>query len=255
MLVSFSFNKLAFLLSLIKKDLMKSLNIILVSIFLAGSLIGNAQTREKREIESFDKIDVFGNMKVIMKEGKQETVEIFAKKVAIDQIDISVNDKRLKIKMKSNLFDEDVEVKIYVTYKEIREISTNGAAEIIINDIIKTDKLFIDATSGARVKLQVDLNAIDLKVYQGAHIDISGKSLLQESFVNTGGVLSGSNFASNEVFIKMNTGGKAEVIVNQSLDASVNTGASLNYFGNPEKQNIKSTLGGKINAWDKNGAR
>jgi len=229
---------------------MKSLKILLTVIFLTGSLILNAQTREKREIESFDKLDVFGNMNVIMKQGKKETVEIFAKNVAIDQIDISVNDRLLKIKMKSNLFDEDVEVKIIVTYKEIREISTNGAAEIIVNDVIKTDKLFVDATSGARVKIQVDLNAIDLKVYQGAHIDISGKTLVQESFVNTGGVLAGPNFKSDEVYIKMNTGGKAEIIVNQLLDANINTGASLNYFGTPEKNNIKTTLGGKVNAWD-----
>ncbi len=65
--------------------------------------------------------------------------------------------------------------------------------------------------------MKVDLNAIDLKSYQGSHIDISGKTILQESFVNTGGVLSGPDFSSDEVFIKMNTGGKAEIVVNKNL--------------------------------------
>ena len=99
--------------------------------------------------------------------------------------------------------------------------------------------------------MEVDLNAIELKVYQGAHIDVSGKAKLQESFINTGGVLAASNFECDEVFIKMNTGGQAEIIVNKLLDANVNTGASLNYFGKPEQENINTALGGKISAWDK----
>jgi hypothetical protein len=154
--------------------------------------------------------------------------------------------------MKSNLFDDEAEVKIILTYKEIREISSNASAEIYIKEMIKGDKLFVNATSGGRIKLKVDLNAIELNAYQGAHIDIAGNTKILESLVNTGGVFAGANFESNEAYIKLNTGGKAEFIVNSSLDARVNTGASLNYFGTPEKETLNTTLGGKINAWDKN---
>jgi hypothetical protein len=142
-------------------------------------------------------------------------------------------------------------VKIILRYKEITDISSNAAADINVKDLIKGEKLFLTATSGGRIKLKVELKTINIKSYQGAHIDISGTVGLQESFVNTGGVLSGSDFSSDEVLIKMNTGGKAEIVVNKSLDANVNTGASLNYFGTPATENIKTTLGGKINAWDK----
>ncbi len=220
--------------------------ILILAVFTA-----NAQKSEKRIIESFDKLDVFGNIEVEMILSDTESIDIFTTNVDPSEVDTEIKDKLLKIKMKSNLFDDDVKVKVILRYKEIREISSNAAAEVNVKNIIKGDKLFVTATSGGRIKLHVELNAIDMKSYQGAHIDISGKTILQESFVNTGGVLSGSDFSSDEVFIKMNTGGKAEIIVNKSLDANVNTGASLNYFGTPEKENIKTNLGGKINAWDK----
>lgn len=228
---------------------MKKLGIVLMLVCL--SLMANAQNRERREIESFDKINVFGNIYVEMIQGEKESLDIVTRNVNISDIDIELEEKTLKIKMKSNLFDDEAEVKIKVVYNELREISSNAAAEIIVKDLIKTDKLFLNATSGARIKLSVELNAIDIKAYQGAHIDITGNSKLQESFVNTGGILSGSNFTSSEVFIKMNTGGKAEIIVKDKLEAGVNTGASLNYFGTPENENIKTSLGGKISAWDK----
>lgn len=211
----------------------------------------SAQKKEKRIIESFDKLNVYGNIEVKMVLSDTESVDIFTTNVDPSEVETVIEDKLLKIKMKSNLFDDDVKVKIILRYKEIREITANAAADVIVDNVIKGDKLFATATSGGRIKMKVELNAIDLKSYQGSHIDISGKTILQESFVNTGGVLAGPDFSSDEVFIKMNTGGKAEITVNKSLEANVNTGASLNYFGTPEKENIKTTLGGKINAWDK----
>jgi len=239
-----------FLLLLYILDL-KRLNIIITVLFLSTSLLINAQNKEKREIGSFDKLDVFGNIQVEMKQGEKESLEISTINADPSDVVIKVDDRLLKIRMKSNLFDEDVKVKVALIYTDIREISINAAAQVIVKDVIKGDKLFIDATSGARIVLNVELNAVDLKAYQGAHIDISGKTILQEAFVNTGGILAGSNFNSDDVFIKMNTGGKAEIVVNKILEANVNTGASLNYFGKPSKENISTSLGGKIIAWDK----
>jgi len=224
---------------------------ILTAILILAFFTGSAQKSEKRIIESFDKLDVFGNIEVEMILSDTESINIFTTNVDPSEVETVVKDKLLKIKMKSNLFDDDVKVKIILRYKEITDISSNAAADINVKDLIKGDKLFLTATSGGRIKLKVELDTINLKSYQGAHIDISGTVVFQESFVNTGGVLSGSDLSSDEVLIKMNTGGKAEIIVNKSLDANVNTGASLNYFGTPIKENIKTTLGGKINAWDK----
>lgn len=209
-----------------------------------------AQNVEKREIDSFDKIEVTGNIKVEMKFGDKEALELRA--LYIDPVDIitEVEDKLLKIKVKSGLFDDNVDVKIKLTYKEIREITSNASAEIIVNELIKGDKLFAEATSGGRILMKVDINAIELKAYQGANIDVSGKCKIQESFINTGGVLSASNFECDEVFIKMNTGGNAEVVANKKIEARVNTKATLSFFGRPAEESLKTTLGGHITKWD-----
>ena len=230
---------------------MRGSKIIITGLLLFLSLLANAQRIKKRNVEAFDKIRVFGNVEVEMIKGKKEAVEIFARNINLSDIGINVLNRQLKIKTKSNLFKEDAFVKLRVTYKEIREISVNASADIIFRDVIKNDKLFISATSGARANLKVNLNALELKVYQGAHIDISGSTKLNEVLVNTGGILSATYLACDEVFIKLNTGGQAEFIVNKSIDAIVNTKGKLNYFGLPEKENIKTKLGGSVNAWDK----
>ncbi len=223
--------------------------LITITLVLYTSML-IAQNFEKREIDSFDKIEVTGNVKVEMKLGEEESLEM--KALYIDPADIitEVEDRLLKIKVKSGLFDDDIDVNIRLTYKEIREITSNASAEIEVKELIKGDKLFVEATSGGRVLIKVDLNAIELKAYQGAHIDVTGKCKTQESFINTGGVLSASNFECDEVFIRMNTGGKAEVIANKKIEAKVNTKATLSLFGKPTEENLKTTLGGHISKWD-----
>jgi len=213
-------------------------------------LFGFAQKSEQRDIDSFDKIDVFGNIEVVMTAGEKEELKIESKTIDPSEVKVEVKDKLLKIKISENLFEDKMVARIYVKYKEIREITSNASAEIKVKNTIKGDKLFLTATSGGRIMLDVDLNAIELNVYQGANIDITGKTKIQESYVNTGGILSGAKFTSNEVFIKMNTGGKAEVIVEERIEASINTGADLSYFGKPEQKKLKTSLGGKITAWD-----
>ncbi len=227
---------------------MKNLVII---ILLFYTISGIAQNRETREIGSFDKIDVFGNISVEMKKGNKESIEITALSVELSDVKTKVEDKLLKISMTSDLFKDDSKVTVVVTFKELTEIYCNASAEINIIDDILGDKLIVEAATGGIVTLKVKVNAVDLKAYQGAQIDISGETKLQESIINTGGVLSGTNFKSDDVFIKVNTGGKAEIVVHEKLNAKVNTSGSLSYFGRPKEENVKTSLGGTVSAWDK----
>ncbi|HSH51041.1 MAG TPA: head GIN domain-containing protein [Bacteroidales bacterium] len=223
--------------------------ILFAVLFTLTVYTGYTQNTEERNIDSFDKISVFGNIQVFLTKGDVGTVKINSMEVNPSEVVTEVKDKLLKIRMKSNLFD-DVTVRVYLNFDELRELSSNAAAEVVIKERIKADKIIVTATSGGRVKLDAELNAVELKSYQGGHIDITGKSRLQESFVNTGGILSAAKFECKEVFIKMNTGGNADVFATKKIDARVNTGASLSVYGKAKQEVLKTSLGGEIIRWN-----
>ena len=79
---------------------------------------------------------------------------------------------------------------------------------------IEGEKLNATAANGGRILMEVKLNSIELKLFQGGHIDVSGMCKEQRSFVNTGSVLSASHFECDNVFIRMNTKANAEIIAN-----------------------------------------
>ncbi|OFX24364.1 MAG: hypothetical protein A2041_09865 [Bacteroidetes bacterium GWA2_31_9b] len=224
-------------------------SVIIILLLTIFSHLGFSQNSEERKIEPFDKIDVFGNIKVEMKAGQNNLLQIKSENIPLIELKSNVKNGELDIKISSNLFKDEF---IYITifYTDLKEISANGSAEIKFSDTLKCEKLTITSTSGARVILKAEIDTLFLNAYQGAQIDISGKSKSIDSFVNNGGVLSATDLICDDAKIKMNTKGKAEITVNKKLYATINTGASLSYFGKPEFEEIKTSLGGKVSKWD-----
>ena len=125
-------------------------------LFITLILFGFAQKSEQRDIDSFDKIDVFGNIEVVMTAGEKEELKIESKTIDPSEVNVEVKDKLLKIKISENLFEDKMVARIFVTYKEIREITSNASAEIKVKNTIKGDKLFLTATSCGRIMIDVD---------------------------------------------------------------------------------------------------
>jgi hypothetical protein len=220
---------------------------LILSFFLAS-----AQLNVIRELDSFNKIEVFGNIDVEMKLGNKETLKFKTYKVEQEKVSIKVVNNTLKVSLKTKLLDEDVKVKVYITYKELVGIRSDAGAEIRMIDRVVADQLIAEAANGGRILMKVRIELLELKLFQGAHIDISGACLKQKSFVNTGSVLSATNLESDEVNIRMNTKATAEIIAKKKIEAKVNSGSKLSFFGTPEVESLKTTLGGEISKWDKN---
>jgi hypothetical protein len=229
---------------------MKNKGIIVIILLLTLGIFSlKAQKTDTRIISPFDKVNISGNLNVELIQGNSGEVKIVSDDINPEEIITELSNNTLKIKMRSNLFKK-VDVDIFITYKEIKGITANASADVIIKDTIKTNNFVAKATSGAKIELIADIESVEFSALQGAQIIVSGNVNRQESYINTGGILSATNLQCNEVFIKVNTGGKAEVVAKEKIDASVNTGADLSYFGKPAKETITNNLGGTISKWD-----
>jgi len=219
-----------------------------IFLFLLSNF-GFAQNIEKRTINDFTKIAVWGNIKIELQKSDSNSIYIDAGSVPLDEIITEVNKDVLKIKMRSNLF-KDVLINIKINYKEILNIKANASAELKFLEKTIAERLIVESIGGARVVLNVELKNSELTAYQGGQIDIKGKSHFSNIFANSGGILSGTNLVIEEAKIKLNTGGKAEITVTKKLVARVNTKSSLSYFGKPEMEEIKASLGATVSKWD-----
>jgi hypothetical protein len=217
--------------------------------FLLITADSYSQTNDMRIINDFNKLEVWGNFKIELVQADSNALFIDSKIVPSDEIVSEIKNGVLKIRTKSNLFKETtINIKIY--YKSIVQVNPNASAELTFLNALVQDDIKIEAIAGARVILAVELKNTDLTAYQGGQIDINGKAGTASIFANSGGIVSATNLIIDEAEVKLNTGGQAEITVNKKLIARVNTKSRLSYFGKPETEEIKASLGATISKWD-----
>ncbi|MBB6002216.1 head GIN domain-containing protein [Arcicella rosea] len=238
---------------------MRKIRSVFVLLLTSVSSMVLAQQSQDVTLQSFNKIDMQGIMQVELVKGKVNKITTEALNGAnLEDLTVAVSGDELSVKTKifKQLTDKDNNkrkantqklFKVRVEYiSDLSSIKVGRGAELEAQQTLSGNRLLIDATSGATVKLNMNVNNLELSSVQGAIVNLAGKAQFQQTRVNTGGELYAYNLVSEDIEIKANTGGVAQVSASKTLDASAWTGGTINYKGNPTQRNVKSNLGGEV---------
>ena len=201
-----------------------------------------------RKVGDFEQVRIFGKMTVQMVPGTEPNVHIEARNVSLEKIKTSVDDGKLKVRLTKIFSDAEVYVKI--THTQLKGIEALADADVLFDKPLVAPRFAIESTMGSDVELVIDADYLDLKAYQGGQVLVKGSADTLEAYVNTGGILSGTDLVCQRADVRMNTGGKGELTVEKELKATINTGSDFSYFGTPATTNISTSLGGTVSAWD-----
>jgi hypothetical protein len=218
---------------------------IFSTLFAAGLTL-NAQNIQTRDVDAFDKITVFGNIDVTIEKGIKEDVKIESGSVDIDDIKVKNDGLTLKISSLDKIFNGRRQIKIKITYRELRALTTNGGAELSGQMPVKGDKIELKAGSGSVLNLDVEMNVLKADVCQGATINLQGSCHSQEIEASTGGIFNAYELKCDSSYVKVNTGGLAKLKAIDLIDAAASTGGQISYRGEPKVKKEQTILGGTI---------
>ena len=225
---------------------MKYFQIIAIVLIPAlGTFTTHAQGVQSRNVPAFDGVKVFGNIRVTLKEGGRPGVKVRARGVEVSKVNTFVDNGLLKIKMQEGIYNQ-IDVRVDVVYQRLNEITATGSGEVFVESLIEQNELYVDVASGGYARMRVDLNSIEINLHSGGQLEISGRAENQITKVVSGANLLAYNLESDNVTIKANTGGTAEIFVKKSISGSASTGGNVKYKGRPGMENIKGNLGGDI---------
>ena len=223
---------------------MKKISIALF--FLFFGIIAMAQQNEKTEIRNlkpFDKIKSSKGINVTLREGDEPKAEIVISNAEPEDVIIQQNGREVLIKMKTKIY-RNVTVDVYVTFQSLREISAGTGGTITSDDIIEADQLTLEAGMDASIELEIEVKKLKASV-SAARIEVSGTADYVEASI-MGGRFLGAQLECEEAFIRASAGGSAQIWVTEKLEATAGSGARIEYKGNPEKVEMKTNLGGKV---------
>lgn len=218
--------------------------ISLLMAFMYVSASAQLQYKDTRNLNDFNILKVFGNIKVDLIKSDSTYIILESDVVTLDKLTTKVEGTVLTVKSLAMGDKKEVFAKIY--YKSIEEITADGGANIAKTDTLRADKFTIKVLKGSLARVHVVATKVEASVGQGAELRLLGRADELDASAGSGGLFDGFGFTAKMADVKANTGGKINVLVTDDLRARANSGGAIVYKGKPKKESVDPSMGGSI---------
>ncbi len=220
----------------------KALLITILSIISIGVF---AQEREERKLSSFDKIKSSQAIDVYIKPGSEEKVVVVVDRIDLDDVLTEVSGGKLSIRLSKGNY-RNIDVKVYVTYKNLNGVSASSASNITGEGTLKTDRLKIGVSSAASIELRIDCEDLNVSASSSGDMELEGRARSIYAKASSAGEIDAYDLVAENADLGASSAGDIRLTVNKSIDAHASSGGSIRYKGNPDKSNTNSSSGGSV---------
>jgi hypothetical protein len=190
------------------------------------------------KVTSFDKLDILliqsNENKIIINGYEASSVETVNK------------NGELKIRMPFSQTMGGSAISVTLYYKNIEAVEANEGSRISSSETLKAIIFDIIAKEGALVKINLDVDKLNVKGTSGAIITVNGKAKNQDLLINSGSIYNAKSLETAQTTITVNAGGEADIFATDLVDAKVRAGGNITIYGKPRQINQKVVAGGTI---------
>ncbi|MBS9464191.1 DUF2807 domain-containing protein [Flagellimonas sp. 389] len=204
---------------------------------------GNGEVvEESRNVsEDFTIISASEGLDVFVTQDQEFKISVEADENIIDLIATDIKDGKLRIHALENI--GRATKKIYVSLPEITALKSSSGSDLIVQNVIKSEKIELDASSGSDLHVELIAVEVSADASSGADIKIAGKT---DSFYADAS--SGADIRARELMAKTcnadaSSGSDISVNVSESLVADASSGADISYTGEASVKKKKSVSG------------
>ncbi|MDM9630650.1 head GIN domain-containing protein [Robiginitalea aurantiaca] len=204
---------------------------------------GNGEVvQESRDItEDFTAVTASEGLNVYVTQGSDFKIRVEADENVIDLIGTDIRDGKLKVHAIENI--GRATKKIYVTMPEVTSLAANSGADLIGDGLIEADKINLDSSSGAGLKVEIVADQIEANSSSGADIRLGGRANLLYADASSGSDIKAVELESKICRANASSGADIRVNVTEELTAHASSGADIGYSGEPKVETRKSASG------------
>ncbi|MDJ0644642.1 MAG: head GIN domain-containing protein [Flavobacteriaceae bacterium] len=214
---------------------------------MIGGVKGNriVKTATRSISSDFEAIRVSNGIDVYLTMGNSTSLKLEADENLHDIIQTEVEDGVLKIYADENIWSAKRK-KVYLNAEKVNEIRVNSGAELRSENTLETDDLKVSVTSGADVRLIVDVVNLTCSTTSGSDARIEGTADHFVAKSTSGSDLQASGLEAKTCEARVTSGADISVNVTEELDANATSGGDIKYVGNPKKIRKNSSSGGDV---------
>lgn len=223
-------------------------SLLLTTLFVTGFHFADFQEDEVRQLESFDKVDVSGGIKLYLEQGSKHTADVEVENAELDDLITKVKGGELQIYFKKNLLSswKNRQATVVVTYKDLTALDISSGCYVESNTTITASDFDLSCSSGTRVILDLDVDDLDAKFSSGTSVTLEGSADNLDVRASSGCAVNASELKSIHVVAEAKSGTSMKVWAIESIDAEAKSGSSIKYKGDPNTKDISSGYSGSI---------
>ena len=209
----------------------------LFALFLLTALIPSySQSREKRDLPSFDRISFRIPGKIFLKQGNTQSVEISANPEQLKRIETRVEDGKLVIQPENardwrsrNDFDD---VRIRITVKQIKALHVTGSGHVRTDQPIRTDDLELDLAGSGSIMLQTESGNLSADIAGSGNIELTGKISGLDVDISGSGSVRVNSVSAGNITCEISGSGSLSAEGNaRDLKVTIAGSGSVNAYG------------------------
>lgn len=188
---------------------------------------------ETKQVENFNSITLRGQGDLFLTQADEFSVRIETDDNIAKQLEIEVKGNVLEIGPKSGVpcLDPTESINVWVTMKEVKAISINGSGSIIGSSKIASDSLSFNISGSGNVNAEVNASNISTTISGSGTVQLSGTAHSQNFVASGSGKLQSFDLDTRLSTITISGSGKAEVKVQDSLNATISGSGTIFYKG------------------------
>lgn len=236
---------------------MKSFYLIKPAILLAVVLIFanlplKAQQTKSVAVSNFSEVSVSAGISLVISHGAAESAKIVAEEGVIDEVELVKSGSRLSVKWKENLgFNwKNRNATVYVNYKKLNAIKASSGSSLKTQNLLTTDHLDVDVSSGASVNAQISCGDLNLETSSGSSAKLTGKAANMIIKSSSGSTVNSKDLVTDYAKIQSSSGADVAVNVSKALETSSSSGSSIRYKGNAALKNNSSSRSASVSRID-----
>ena len=188
---------------------------------------------EELDIDHFDRLHLSGWLTIHLVQGESQKVVAKGQQNIIDEIKRTVKDDRWKVGFRKNI-KSSKGISLFVTMKNIDEISISGSGDIIAKESISTGNLKTKIAGSGNIQLNVKARHITSSISGSGNLHLEGVAESMEVGIAGSGNLQGEELVLDDGVVKISGSGNCLLHVENSLDVKVAGSGRMEYKGTPK---------------------
>ncbi len=196
---------------------------------------GNIIT-QKRDVSEFHAIKLSGKGKLIITQGKTESLTIETDENLMQYLQTQVKDKTLHLKQKDVNLSPSKDILYKIDLINLKEIVIRGSGKVVASTL-KGDNLVIQVHGAGHIKIDsLIADKFDLEIGGSGKCFVAGKVTEQNIKIGGSGKYNAPKLDSKTTAIKIGGSGNVTVRTSDTLNIAISGSGNVNYYGNPKKQ-------------------